>query len=387
MRLDNSRIKISEAGIAFYKREMIPIVVLEISSFGCRFVSDSYSFRLGSILDIQTGGLFFTGIIANKEGSFYGISIICIPQSCNQMISKMIKDNHIENTPKFHSITKDLQNILILGAGSGKIFSQLAMLEKMEEITQRSIADIFDFIGGVSSGAILSILIGLNYSLADIRKILLKSFNTWNGINLDPIHSILNKDYLYKEIESLAKNKKLSEVKVNTLVLSRNYSNGTYISYSNLSEGNFFISEIVKEAISIPVLFGLYNGMSDAAVGMYINPTECVLRFLRGKGEILKDKKVLYLDAGFDPVQRYKDKSPHLLNQLQWTLEITLKDMILSSFERVNFHFEEIDYHPFIFTFSQSYDLLKKEDAFLAEEEVRSRTDVLKKFIMECKLQ
>lgn len=382
MRFDSNRKKIFDRGYALYREIVVEISIVELSPLGCRIISENYSFTLGSVLDIKLKEIFFTGIIANRTGNHFGISLLSISKAMNENLLRYIENDSKFSIQKLPNL-KPESKILILGAGSGKIFSQLEILKLIEEFSGKSIYDTFELIGGVSSGAILSTLLSLRFPLEEIRKILYKSFNTWNGINFDPFHSLLNKNFIFKEIEILLDGMSFESFSKETVLLTRSFYYGNYIYYTSSLESNYKISEAIKEAISIPVMFGLHNGMVDAAVGMYINPTECILRYLRSMSIPLDGMKIVYLDAGFDPIQRYKDKTTHLLNQLQWTLEISFRDMIISSFERVNFHFEKIKYFPFIFTFSQSYDLLKKEDAFLAEEEVRKKSSLIEKFVLE----
>lgn len=121
--------------------------------------------------------------------------------------------------------------------------------------------------------------------------------------------------------------------------------------------------------------------MVDGAVGMFINPSEIILRHYRSLGQDMNRIKIYYLDAGFDPIHRFKKTNKNILTQLFWLLEITFKDLIISSLEKIDYHFPEVEFHPFIFSYSKNYDLLVKEDLINANKEIQTKSDDILEFI------
>lgn len=350
MRYDYNRTKFKTEAQLWVKNKLYKIKINEISNFGCNF-SGAVDIKLGSIVDIVVStNIFFTGLIINKNQFSYGVSILSVSKNVLANISNICNGNNVihENRSYFSEQTK---NILVIGAGAGKILAQLEILQIIESEKKQSLYSLFDSFVGVSSGGILSALIAMEYSLDDIHEMLEKNNHSWSTFHLNYFNSLLNNDYLKKRITNIFQDRTFLSLKRELMVVSRGFSNGIYIYSTNYSDPNIKIKHALLESISIPILFGVEKDMVDGAVGMFINPSEVILRHYRSLGQNMSKVKIFYLDAGFDPIQRYKNEKKNIVNQLFWLLEITFKDLIITSLEKIDYHFPEVEFHPYIFSY------------------------------------
>ena len=386
MRYDSIRIKCNIQATLFYKTQIYPIYVISISNYGCRLILKEPYFQLGSIVDLKLeNGLFFTGVILNKEAFEYGLSILAISKNSLDILMNMIENNMFNVPYSKFELSSSHRKILVLGAGGGKIFSQLELLSLIEKEYDMPIQLIFDCFGGVSSGAVLATLLGMGLSIKSIKEILVENYNTLFSFHFELNKSILDIKPLFKKISNIMNEIKFQELEKEIFIFTRNFSTGIFQYYSNITEEEFIVERAVKESMSIPIIFGAYEDMIDGAVGIFTNPSEIIFRFYRTLGIKMDKISAIYLDAGFDPVHRYKSEDKNIFTQLKWVLENTLRDSILSSFERIEHQFPDINYFPYLFTFSKSYDLLAKEDAFEALKEINLKEKEFGKFLKEIK--
>ncbi|MDX1957068.1 MAG: patatin-like phospholipase family protein [Leptospiraceae bacterium] len=386
MRYDSSRVSYKKEVILFYGSKIFSVAILELSQYGCRIKTSQYNFKLGSVVDIKLNNtLFYTGIIINKKQDTYGISMLAISKNNFQKINQLISSsNSFKENFSFTPTNNNLyKKILVLGAGSGKIFSQLELLKIFEKHTGKSIFDSFDGFAGVSSGGILATLIAMKYSLEEIREFLIKHFNSWKGFHLNILNSLFSADSINQEIKRVFCGKQFNCLEKDLLILSRSFSSGVYMYSTNILDSDQLLENAISESFAVPIIFGINKDMADGAVGLFINPSEIILRYYRCMNTEMDKLQLVYLDAGFDPIHRYKMEKQDIFRQMQWVLEITFRDLIISSFERIDYHFPNINFLSYIFTFSKSYDLLKKEDAFDAEKEILLKENEIKELIKD----
>ena len=284
-----------------------------------------------------------------------------------------------------------MYKILSLSSGALKGIAQIALLEKLEEVSGKKTCEIFDMIGGSSAGAINASLLSMGLSAKDISKLYLEgtskiiSYNWkfWEGLfNINGMVSTLN-DLIGKETT-------MNKTKTELVLFSLNLIDGINYSFSSHYEPEMLISEAMLRSISVPVFFPVYkNEWIDGGAGWLGNPTEGIVRRALSLGIKKKDMKILFLECGLDPKGFWKDKinNPYPWDYLIWIIEVILYDITKLSHNSIRQSFPGIEYLPFTFGYSKRYSSFSLADLKSIYSEAHKAADQaiesISKFILE----
>ncbi len=375
-RQDTGRVRVAVPCRVRHRGQTHGFFLEEVSRSGCRVLAPGRPLHNGVTVDISArlGNKPFlvTGVVINSNEEGFGVSILAISEANSALLEDMLagaSPKASDASPQF----RDPTNILVLGAGGGKLLAQLKMIDFLEQELGASILDSFDAFAGVSSGALILLSAAAGYETSRIRALLDGSLKRVGWPAFLPFHNLMNKDSMHSMIDSEFASLRFRDLRKPAFACSRNYESSIYKYYSSWEEGDFALAEVIKRAIAIPVLMGTHEGEMDAAVGLFVNPAELLLRFLRHRELLNGPVNLVYIDSGFDPLRQAKPgtfRHQNVLSQLLWSVAVMQRDLNLLANDRIVSEFPRVHYHSYFFTYSRVYDLARNEDFFLAEKEV-----------------
>lgn len=318
--------------------------------------------------------ILITATIVNFSAEGIGVATLAIGDAGHKLMGQAIEGASIDGEGMPAAIQP--RRVLALGAGGGKIVGQLKMIEILERVIGAPVTSFFDLFAGCSSGALVLALLSAGYSLAEAREVMTSSIQRLGFANFF-LNNLMDKAEFHRRIDESFGTRLLDALSPPLFTLSRNFNSSIHRHYSAWSEGKHRIAAILKRATAIPVLLGAHENEMDGGAGLFINPVELLLRVMRHKGLLQPGLKVVYIDAGFDPLVR-SSRLPaigdNILTQLLWVIGAMQRDLNVLATDRIASEFPGVDYCPYFFTFSKAYDLSRRDDFFLAEEEVENRS-------------
>ncbi|MEM7180498.1 MAG: patatin-like phospholipase family protein [Spirochaetota bacterium] len=365
-RHQEQRIECDIAIKIFYRDRTYQGKLTNLSRSGGRFIQVDFHFKSGYYVEIelvlhkQTFRASCVIMSHHSQKNSFGFSFYLMSFNHAKILEKYISQINDYRTPIEEEIAK---NILSLGVGGIKILSQIAILEELERLANKQTFEIFDLIGGVSSGGINASFLCMGIPAVEIKKIYLENFADMLSPNLSFWQGIFNRFNLGNKIKRAIGTSHPScfrEMKTNLLVLTRSFEDGIHYYYSKNTTPEYPITQALLSTTAIPVIFGPNQGeWMDGGVGSFANPSEAIARVVY---QANTEQKVFYIDSGMDPIKRYNKNNANIFSQLSWAIEMFSYDHLLNATTRIEHCFPSMQYYPYLFTFSQFHDLLQTKD-------------------------
>jgi predicted acylesterase/phospholipase RssA len=251
--------------------------------------------------------------------------------------------------------------LLALKGGGQKAISQIAVLEALEQITQRKTNELFDVIGGTSAGAINAALLAAGYTAKEILEGYFK--NEFFGPRLLFWRSLFSPKKLRRAIEGVLPPAQFTFGKLpcELILVSKNLQDGLNYVFSRDATPELAVAEGVLRSASLPPLFEPLDGQwMDGAVG-FNNPTDAMVRYMLSLGHTPEQLQVIFLDSGFVPTTREAhERREHILYHTGWLFDALMSEMDLRSHAIVRQAFPGLEYHLMSFTYSKNYSMVDR---------------------------
>lgn len=178
-------------------------------------------------------------------------------------------------------------------------------LEKLEEIEGRPCNEIFDFMGGTSTGAIVVASLAVGLSAAELTLFYLEEgphvfqrVPLWEWIG----HKFgwqYRKDYIRQRLKEQLGDTRLEELPVDIMITAKDTVRGETIFFEKHTFGRMLLRDAVEASMSAPVYFRPFGRYIDGGVGSFNNVCyQAVVEALHYNADKYKPGQVRLLSFG-----------------------------------------------------------------------------------------
>ena len=178
-------------------------------------------------------------------------------------------------------------------------------LEKLEEIEGRPCNEIFDFMGGTSTGAIVAAGLAAGLSAAELTRFYLEEgprvfqrVPLWEWIR-NKFGWQYRKDYIRQRLKEQLGDIRLGELPVDIMITAKDTVRGETIFFEKHTFGRMLLRDAVEASMSAPAYFRPFGRYIDGGVGSFNNVCyQAVVEALHYNSDKYKPGQVRLLSFG-----------------------------------------------------------------------------------------